>query len=134
MGLSPQSFVSLVEMRQVPACSQSGPVIVSLVEILNGWKARSTSSARAIRSIEGGVESRDVADVRPQSCVRAPAGRSHSDGPIGLDNEVDRQAVAGSDLKDSQTSTMRKNGAKLLFGDFFPYSHSIVPGGFDVTS
>jgi hypothetical protein len=46
--------------------------------------------------IEGGdgiVEGRDVADVRPQSPVTHPPDHLTQLGTIGLDNEVDRQAV-----------------------------------------
>jgi hypothetical protein len=48
--------------------------------------------------IEGGdgvVEGRDVADVRPQSSVTHPLDDLTQLGTIGLDNEVDRQAVGG---------------------------------------
>src|SRR5947199_4721367 len=48
--------------------------------------------------VEGGdsiVEGRDVADVRPQSSVRYPLDDLTQLGTIGLDNEVDRQAVGG---------------------------------------
>jgi len=48
--------------------------------------------------VEGGdgfVEGRDVADVRPQSSVPHPLDNLIQLGAIGLDNEVDRQAVAG---------------------------------------
>src|SRR5262245_13098011 len=46
--------------------------------------------------VEGGdgvVEGRDVADVRPQSPVPHPPDDLTQLGTIGLDNEVDRQAV-----------------------------------------
>ena len=46
--------------------------------------------------VEGGdrvVEGRDVADVRPQSSVPHPLDDLTQLGTIGLDNEVDRQAV-----------------------------------------
>ena len=51
--------------------------------------------------IEGGdgvVEGRDVADVRPQSSVTHPLDDLTQLGTIGLDNEVDRQAVGGPRL------------------------------------
>src|SRR5215472_17219143 len=51
--------------------------------------------------IEGGdgvFEGRDVADVRPQSSVPHPLDDLTQLGAIGLDNEVDRQAVAGPRL------------------------------------
>src|SRR5439155_15242301 len=51
--------------------------------------------------VEGGdgiVEGRDVADVRPQSSVPHPLDDLTQLRTIGLDNEVDRQAVGGSRL------------------------------------
>src|ERR1700758_1819206 len=48
--------------------------------------------------VEGGdgvVEGRDVADVHPQSSVPHPLDDLTQLGTIGLDNEVDRQAVGG---------------------------------------
>src|SRR6476660_5549200 len=51
--------------------------------------------------VEGGdgiVESRDVADVRPQSSVPHPQDDRTQLGAIGLDNEVDHQAVGGPRL------------------------------------
>ena len=47
---------------------------------------------------DGVVEDRDVADVRPQSSVPHPLDDLTQLGTIGLDNEVDRQAVAGPRL------------------------------------
>ena len=51
--------------------------------------------------VEGGdgfVEGRDIADVRPQSSVPHPLDDLIQLGTIGLDNEVDRQAVGGPRL------------------------------------
>src|SRR5712671_3753461 len=51
--------------------------------------------------VEGGesvVEGRDDADVRPQSSVPHPLDGLTQLGTIGLDNEVDRQAVGGPRL------------------------------------
>ena len=51
--------------------------------------------------VEGGdgiVEGRDVADVRPQSSVPHPLDDLTQLGTIGLDDEVDRQAVGGPRL------------------------------------
>src|SRR5258705_4318159 len=49
--------------------------------------------------IQGGdrvVESRDVADVRPQSSVPHPLDDLSQLGTIGLDDEIDREAVGGT--------------------------------------
>src|SRR4051812_31590763 len=54
-------------------------------------------SHASLGRIEGGdgiVEGRDVADVRPQSSVTYPLDDLAQLGTIGLDNEVDRQAVS----------------------------------------
>src|SRR5262252_3701629 len=51
--------------------------------------------------VEGGdgiVEGRDVADVHPQSSIPHPLDDLTQLGTIGLDNEVDRQAVGGPRL------------------------------------
>ena len=44
---------------------------------------------------DGVVESCDAADVRPQPSVTHTPDDLTQMSPIGLDNEVDRQAVAG---------------------------------------
>src|SRR5690348_10159665 len=50
---------------------------------------------------DGLVEGRDVADVRPQSSVPHPLDNLAQLGTIGLDNEVDRQAVSRPRLRRS---------------------------------
>src|SRR5204863_3889052 len=58
-------------------------------------------SRASLGRVEGGdgiVEGRDVADVRPQSSVPHPLDDLTQLGTIGLDNEVDRQAVGGPRL------------------------------------
>src|SRR5215471_12044972 len=55
----------------------------------------------ALGRVEGGDgigEGRDAADVRPQSSVTHPLDDLTQLGTIGLDNEVDRQAVGGPRL------------------------------------
>src|SRR3954451_16778875 len=55
----------------------------------------------SLRRVEGGdsiVEGRDVADVRPQSSVPHPLDDLTQLGTIGLDDEVDCQAVGGPRL------------------------------------
>ena len=61
----------------------------------------------SIERRDGVVEGRDVADVRPQPSVTHTPDDLTQMGPIGLDNEVDRQAVAGSDLKDTRDKLRR---------------------------
>src|SRR5262245_52869191 len=58
--------------------------------------------ADPLGQVEGGngiVESRDVADVRPQSSVTHALDDLTQLGTIGLDNEVDRDAVGGPRLR-----------------------------------
>src|SRR5205814_6280155 len=70
---------------------------------------------------EGIVEGRDVADVRPQSSVPHPLDNLTQLGTIGLDNEVDRQAVSGPRLRRSTTDT-NVPPARIRPVDRFPMS------------
>src|SRR6516165_2627 len=56
------------------------------------------ASLGRVQGGDGIVEGRDVADVRPQSSVPHPLDDLTQLGTIGLDNEVDRQAVGGPRL------------------------------------
>src|SRR5438477_6881488 len=56
------------------------------------------ASLGRVKGGDGIVEGRDVADVRPQSSVPHPLDDLTQLGTIGLDNEVDRQAVGGPRL------------------------------------
>src|SRR4051812_43286405 len=69
--------------------------------------------------VEGGhgiVEGRDVANVRPQSSVPHPLDDLTQLGTIGLDNEVDRQAVRGPRLGRSDNGHQRSSGANKAYG------------------
>src|SRR5689334_15662341 len=64
------------------------------------WSSRTNADDLLPRAspgrVEGGdgiVEGRDVADVRPQSSVAYPLDDLTQLATIGLDNEVDREAV-----------------------------------------
>src|SRR6266576_5825108 len=73
----------------------------------------------ALGRIEGGdgiVEGRDVADVRPQSSVPHPLDDLSELGTIGLDNEVDRQAVGGPRLGRSDDGHQRSSGSNQACG------------------
>src|SRR5262245_6777027 len=68
----------------------------------------------ALGRVEGGdgiVEGRDVADVRPQSSVPHPLDDLTQLGTIGLDNEVDRQAVGGPCLARPDDGHERSSGS-----------------------
>src|SRR6516162_5058237 len=56
------------------------------------------ASLGRVQGGDGVVEGRDVADVRPQPSVTHPLDDLTQLGTIGLDNEVDRQAVVGPRL------------------------------------
>src|SRR5213082_2146896 len=67
----------------------------------------------SLGGVEGGhssVEGRDVADVRPQSSVPHPLDDLTQLGTIGLDNEVDRQAVGGPRLGRADDGHQRSSG------------------------
>src|SRR3954471_22461803 len=64
--------------------------------------------------IEGGdgiVESRDVADIRPQSSVPYPLDELIQLGAIGYDDEVDSQAASGPRLGRAGNGHQRSSGA-----------------------
>ena len=68
---------------------------------MNGARADDRLPVASLGRVEGGdsvVEGRDDADVRPQSSVPHPLDDLTQLGTIGLDNEVDRQAVGGPRL------------------------------------
>src|SRR3954468_20414394 len=56
------------------------------------------ASLGRVEGRKGIVEGRDVADVRPQSSVPHPLDDLTQLGAVGLDDEVDRQAVRGPRL------------------------------------
>src|SRR5438034_3259258 len=73
----------------------------------------------SLSRVEGGdgiVEGRDVADVRPQSSVPYPLDDLTQLGTIGLDNEVDCQAVGGPRLGRSYDGHQRSAGPDQACG------------------
>src|SRR6185369_4985734 len=76
-------------------------------------------SVASLGRVEGGdgiVEGRDVADVRPQSPVTHPLDDLAQLGTIGLDNEVDRQAVGGPRLGRPDDGHQRSPGSNQARG------------------
>src|SRR5690348_18108952 len=69
-----------------------------------------------IESGDGVVEGRDVADVRPQSSVPHPLDDLTQLGAIGLDNEVDRQAVGDPCLRWPDDGHQRSSGSNQARG------------------
>src|SRR3954464_8998030 len=76
-------------------------------------------SLASLGPVEGGdgiVEGRDVADVRPQSSVPHPPDDLTQLGTVGLDNEIDRQAVGGPRLGRSDDGHQRSSGSNQTRG------------------
>ena len=76
-------------------------------------------SLASLGPVEGGdgiVEGRDVADVRPQSSVTHPLDDLTQLGAIGLDNEVDRQAVGGPRLGRADNGHEYSSGSNQACG------------------
>src|SRR3954471_23320109 len=69
-----------------------------------------------VEGIDGIVEGRDVADVRPQPSVTHPPDDLTQLGTIGLDNEVDRQAVGGPCLGRPDDGHQCSSGANQACG------------------
>src|SRR3954469_23180064 len=137
--------LSLPAARAAPPASsrpfpQPGPSqrllsweFVSLVICLPSGNIASTGACRSrtnaddrlprasLGGIEGGdgiVRARDGADVRPQSSVPHPLDDLSQLGTIGLDNEVDRQAVDGPRLGRSDDGYQRSSGSNQARGPF----------------
>src|SRR5260370_5708646 len=71
-------------------------------------------SLASLGRVEGGdgiVESRDVADVRPQSTIPHPLDDLTQLGAIGYDDEVDSQAARGPRLGRAGDHHQRSSGA-----------------------
>src|ERR1041385_8898667 len=64
----------------------------------------------------GIIEGRDGADVRPQSPVPHPLDDLAQLGPIGLDDEVDRQTVGGPCLARPDDRHQRSSGSNQARG------------------
>src|SRR3954453_525223 len=76
-------------------------------------------SPASLGRVEGGdgiVEGRDGADVRPQSSVPHPLDDLTQLGTIGLDNEVDRQAIGRPRLDRSDDGHQRSPGSNQTRG------------------
>src|SRR5262249_59496565 len=74
------------------------------------------ASLGRVQGGDGIVESRDVADVRPQSSVPHPLDDLTQLGAIALDNEVDRQAVVGPRHGRPDDGHQYSSGSNQAFG------------------
>ena len=75
-----------------------------------------SASIRQPRPDRGIVEGRDVADVRPQLSVPHPLDDLTQLGTIGLDNEVDREAIGGTRLGRPDDGHQRSPGSNQARG------------------
>src|SRR5690349_18070242 len=89
---------------------------------LGAWPGESSSGANAddrlprvacgrVQRSDGIVEGRDVADVRPQPSIAHALDDLAQLGAIGLDDEVDRQAVGGPRLDRADDGHQRSTGS-----------------------
>src|SRR3984893_13084207 len=85
----------------------------------SGTNADDRLSLAALGRVQGGdgiVEGRDVADVRPQSSVSHPLDDLTQLGTIGLDDEVDGEAVGGPCLGRRDDGHQRSSGSNQACG------------------
>src|ERR1700760_4348928 len=74
------------------------------------------ASLGRVQGGDGLLEGRDVADVRPQSSVPHPLDDLIQLGTIGLDNEVNRQAVGGPRLGRGDDGHECSSGSNEAYG------------------
>src|SRR5207248_3757945 len=74
------------------------------------------ASLGRVQGGDGIVEGRDVADVRPYPSVTHSLDDLTQLGTIGLDHEVDRQAVGGSRLGRPDDGDQRSSGSNQARG------------------
>src|SRR5215471_4582231 len=90
---------------------------------MDTYRSRTNADDRlplaSLGPVEGGdgiVEGRDAADVSPQSSVPHALDDLSQLGTIGLDNEVDRQAVRGPSPGRSDDGHQRSSGSNQACG------------------
>src|SRR5437868_7900815 len=81
----------------------------------------------------GIVEGCDVAYVRPQSSVPHALGDLTQLGTIGLDNEVDREAVRGPRLGRSDDGHQRSSGPDQVCGPLLDIAADDIENQIDPT-
>src|SRR5581483_4687525 len=103
--------------RRLGSTQQNASDLAS-AQSIGAWRSRTNADDRLSRAplgrIEGGdgiVEARDLADIRPQPSVPHPLDNLTQLGTIGLDDEIDRQAVDGPCLARSDDGHQRSAGA-----------------------
>src|SRR5947208_4178118 len=91
-----------------------GGNVASMGACRSGTSADDHLPPASLGPVEGGdgiVEGRDGADVRPQSSVPHPLDDLSQLGTIGLDDEIDRQAVGGPCLRRDGDGHQRSSGS-----------------------
>src|SRR4029450_5124435 len=83
-------------IRHLPCATRYALVLVRYGSRNNADDRLSPDPLGRVKGRDGIVESRDVADVCAQPSVTHPPDNLSQLGTIGLDNEVDRQAVGGA--------------------------------------
>src|SRR3954471_15425643 len=78
---------------------------------MNADDRLSLASCGRVEGGDGIVESRDVANVRPQSAIPHPLDDLTQLGAIGYDDEIDSQAVRGPRLGRAGDGHQRSSGA-----------------------
>src|SRR5258708_39166837 len=78
---------------------------------MNADDRLSLASLGRVAGVDGNVESRDVADVRPQSAIPRPLDDLTQLGASGYDDEVDSQAARGPRLGRAGDGHQRSSGA-----------------------
>src|SRR5499427_5119666 len=97
----PQVALGGADRAQPADLDSAGRLRASMGACRSRTNADDCLPVASLGRVEGGdsvVEGRDDADVRPQSSVPHPLDDLTQLGTIGLDNEVDRQAVGGPRL------------------------------------
>ena len=82
----------------------------------NGDDRLPLASLGGVEGGDGVVEGRGGADVRPQSAVTHPLDDLGQPGAIGLDDEVDRQALRGPRLRGPGHGHQRASGPDQACG------------------
>src|SRR6516164_8385904 len=112
-GLPPRRYHSSRRM------DSAGRLRASMDTCCSRTNANDRLPLASLGRVEGGdgvVEGRDVADVRPQSSVTHALDDLTQLGTIGLDNEVDRQAVGGPRLDRSDDGHQCSSGSNQARG------------------
>src|SRR3954471_13441503 len=94
----------------------AGPVAVPESSRTNADDRLPVASRGRVEGGDGIIEGRDGADVRPQSSVPHPLHDLTQLGTIGLDNEIDRQAIGRPRLDRSDDGHQRSPGSNQTRG------------------